>query len=59
MGLFKRKPPVVDEGPTCPKCQERLPEGALACAMCGHDLHARANREDQRVATARSRDTVA
>jgi hypothetical protein len=37
MRLFKRAK-QVDEVPTCPECGERIPTGALACSMCGHDL---------------------
>ena len=37
MRLFKRKP-VGDEVPRCPDCAERIPDGAVECAMCGRDL---------------------
>ena len=37
--LFNRaKQP--DPSTPCPGCGERIPEGALACSMCGHDLEA-------------------
>ena len=54
MRLFKRKSPIDDEAPTCPACNERVPEGATACAMCGRDLHDLAARDEQRVAAARA-----
>lgn len=38
MGLFKRKPVIEDDGERCPRCGERVPEGANECAMCGVDL---------------------
>ena len=38
MGLFRRKTIVEDEGDRCPRCTERVPEGAGECAMCGLDL---------------------
>ena len=38
MGLFRRKTTVEDEGDRCPRCTERVPEGAGECAMCGLDL---------------------
>jgi hypothetical protein len=38
MGLFRRKAIVEDEGERCPRCTERVPEGASECAMCGADL---------------------
>lgn len=56
MRLFKRKPPIDDDAPTCPACHERVPEGAVECAMCGRDLHDLAARDDERVGAARPRD---
>jgi hypothetical protein len=38
MGLFRRKPIIEDEGERCPRCAERVPQGASECAMCGVDL---------------------
>ena len=38
MGLFKRKATEDEDVVTCPECGERLPEGTLTCAMCGHTL---------------------
>lgn len=38
MGLFRRKVTIEDEGERCPRCAERVPEGASECAMCGVDL---------------------
>ena len=35
MRLFKKKRPDWDEGERCPRCRERLPEGAAECMMCG------------------------
>jgi hypothetical protein len=36
MRLFKRG--REEEPPQCPECRERIPEGAVECAMCGHRL---------------------
>ena len=38
MGLFRRKATIDDEGERCPRCAERVPQGASECAMCGVDL---------------------
>jgi hypothetical protein len=38
MGLFRRKVTIEDEGERCPRCAERVPDGASECAMCGVDL---------------------
>lgn len=42
MGLFRRKPKVEaePEPERCPLCNERVPDGADECAMCGADLKA-------------------
>jgi hypothetical protein len=38
MQLFRRKATSEDEGELCPRCRERIPEGADECLMCGVDL---------------------
>lgn len=38
MRLFRRKPISLDDSPRCPRCTEKVPEGASECAMCGVDL---------------------
>jgi hypothetical protein len=38
MRLFRRKPMIEDEGERCPRCAERVPQGANECFMCGVDL---------------------
>jgi rRNA maturation endonuclease Nob1 len=38
MRLFKRKSPIDDDALRCPACRERVPDGAVECAMCGRDL---------------------
>ena len=38
MRLFRRKATSEDEGERCPRCSERVPEGADRCLMCGVDL---------------------
>jgi hypothetical protein len=38
MGLFRRKTTTEDDGERCPRCAERVPDGANECAMCGIDL---------------------
>ena len=38
MRLFRRKATSEDEGERCPRCRERVPEGADECLMCGVDL---------------------
>jgi hypothetical protein len=35
MGLFRKKQPDWDDGERCPRCRERVPEGAVECMMCG------------------------
>jgi hypothetical protein len=35
MGFFRRKTSSVDDAERCPRCQERLPDGAVECMMCG------------------------
>jgi hypothetical protein len=35
MGLFRRKAMSEDDSERCPRCRERLPEGAVECMMCG------------------------
>ena len=54
MGLFRRKAIVEDEGERCPRCIERVPEGASECAMCEADLRPlRSLAASPRVAQAR------
>jgi ribosomal protein L40E len=38
MRLFRCKATSELEGERCPRCGERLPEGADECHMCGVDL---------------------
>ena len=38
MGLFRRKANIEVEPNRCPLCNERVPDGAEECAMCGADL---------------------
>jgi len=43
MRFFQRKPGSDDEAERCPRCGERVPEGAVECMMCGVALeHLRA-----------------
>jgi hypothetical protein len=36
MRLFGRqKPKLEDDTERCPRCRERVPEGATECMMCG------------------------
>jgi hypothetical protein len=35
MGLFRKSAKGNDEAERCPRCRERLPDGATACMMCG------------------------
>jgi hypothetical protein len=44
MRLFRRKATSEDEGERCPRCRERVPEGADECLMCGVDLRPLASR---------------
>ena len=48
MGLFRRKPTVEDEPARCPLCNERVPEEATECAMCGADLRPLRPRPERR-----------
>jgi rubredoxin len=38
MGFFRRKASGDHDDERCPRCRERLPEGALECMMCGVTL---------------------
>jgi hypothetical protein len=38
MGFFRRKTSGEDDAERCPRCQERLPDGAVECMMCGAAL---------------------
>jgi rRNA maturation endonuclease Nob1 len=40
MRLFSRKPDIEIEPERCPVCNERVPDEADECAMCGADLRA-------------------
>ena len=40
MGLLRRKGNTEPEPDRCPLCNERVPEDARECAMCGADLRA-------------------
>jgi DNA-directed RNA polymerase subunit RPC12/RpoP len=51
MRLFRRKPPV-DDAPRCPECRERIPDGAIECAMCGRDLRDVREQEGESAARA-------
>jgi hypothetical protein len=35
MGLFRKRAKGGDQAERCPRCRERLPDGATACMMCG------------------------
>ncbi len=35
MRLFQRKPSTDDQADRCPRCRERVPDGAAECMMCG------------------------
>ena len=35
MGIFRRKTSGDDDAERCPRCRERLPDGAVKCMMCG------------------------
>jgi hypothetical protein len=35
MGIFRRKTSGHDDAERCPRCRERLPDGAVECMMCG------------------------
>jgi DNA-directed RNA polymerase subunit RPC12/RpoP len=38
MALINRKQSEEDVAVRCPKCDERVPDGARRCTMCGHRL---------------------
>ena len=40
MGLLGRKGNTESESERCPLCNERVPDEARECAMCGADLRA-------------------
>jgi hypothetical protein len=36
VGLFRRKQAgLEDDSERCPRCRERVPDGAVECMMCG------------------------
>jgi hypothetical protein len=49
MGLFRKRAQDGDQAERCPRCRERLPDGATTCMMCGVALEpllgARRNEE--------------
>jgi hypothetical protein len=38
MRLFRRREIMETDDERCPRCAEKVPEGASECAMCGLDL---------------------
>jgi hypothetical protein len=38
MGLFRKTARGDHDDERCPRCRERLPDGALECMMCGVTL---------------------
>ena len=46
MGLFRRKTTDDDDAVRCPRCRERVPDGASECAMCGRELDDAVARAD-------------
>jgi hypothetical protein len=38
MRLFRRRAIIETDDERCPRCAEKVPEGATQCAMCGLDL---------------------
>jgi hypothetical protein len=57
MGLFRRKQLNEEDDERCPNCRERVPEGAVACMMCGLALEPvrDASRDAEAKRLARSR----
>lgn len=51
MGLFRRKATAEVEPDRCPLCNERVPDGAEECAMCGADLKVIRPWSDERQGT--------
>jgi hypothetical protein len=59
MGLFRRSAQGNDEAARCPRCRERLPDGATACMMCGvalEPLLGVLRNEEAKVSSAPRRD---
>lgn len=59
MGLFRRSAKGNDEAERCPRCRERLPDGATACMMCGvalEPLLGVLRNEEAKVSSAPRRD---
>jgi hypothetical protein len=47
MRFFRRNDDTEAEPDRCPLCNERVPEGAEECAMCGADLKALRPRSER------------
>jgi hypothetical protein len=59
MRLFRRKTSGVDDAERCPRCRERLPEGAVECMMCGvalEPLRGAPRTDGPRASSTRTRD---
>ena len=59
MGFFRRKTSGDDDAERCPRCQERLPDGAVECMMCGlalEPLRGVPRTDEAKASSAQSRD---
>jgi hypothetical protein len=59
MGLFRKRAKGDDAAERCPRCRERLPDGATACMMCGvalEPLLGELRNEEEKVSSAPRRD---
>ena len=59
MGLFRSKRVDENETERCPRCRERLPDGATACMMCGvalEPLLGELRNEEEKISSAPRRD---
>jgi len=59
MGLLRRRLTRDDEAERCPRCREHLPDGAVACMMCGvalEPLLGVLHNQDAKASSAHRRD---
>jgi hypothetical protein len=59
MGFFPRKASRDEDAERCPRCRERLPDGAVECMMCGaalEPLRGTPRTDEAKASSAKSRD---
>jgi rRNA maturation endonuclease Nob1 len=56
MRFLRRKPNTEQEPDRCPLCNERVPDEAHECAMCGADLRSLSPWSERRASEQLQRD---